>query len=137
MVAAESALDEEGAQRSDPEQVFDELRAEITKLRQTLEVLPETLEENRPSPLSDYSEDLGHLVDQLTAVAGWFDAIEKHPALRLTRSSIGRPSPKRRFSERFRPLMPLGRAALVQGVCPLAIRSTIFLIAANWSLCWV
>ena len=83
-MASESEPGEEDVQRSGPAQSFEDLRAEIAELRQAVESLPETLEQNWPIPPPDYGEDLGRIVHQLTVVAGRLDGIEKHPALRLT-----------------------------------------------------
>ena len=84
MAGAESTLDEEDAQLSDPAQAFNDLRTEVAQLRRELKALPGALKQNRPRPPPDYSEDLGCIAKELTAVAGRLDKMEKHPALRLT-----------------------------------------------------
>jgi hypothetical protein len=60
---------------------FDELRAEVSGLRQALEALPEEWAANQPP---DYSESLGEITHGLLTVVDRLTAIEKHPALCLT-----------------------------------------------------
>ena len=66
---------------SDAAQAFEDLRAEVWVIRRAVEALPGAWEENRPP---DYSADLGRIAGGLAVVAGQLEAIDKHPALRMT-----------------------------------------------------
>lgn len=65
----------------DPARAFAALRAEVGALRRAVEALPEALEEARAP---DYGSELGHMVKSLEMAAAKLEAMEKHPALRLT-----------------------------------------------------
>jgi hypothetical protein len=65
----------------DPAQAFAALRTEVGALRRVVEALPEALEDARAP---DYGSELGHMAKSLAAAATKLEAIEKHPALRLT-----------------------------------------------------
>lgn len=64
-----------------PAQAFEELRAEVAVMRRAVEALPGAWEESRAP---DYSSDLGRIAKGLGTAATKLEAIEKHPALRLT-----------------------------------------------------
>ncbi len=72
---------EEHYEATDPAQAFEDLRAEVSVMRRAVEALPGAWEENQPP---DYSPDLGRIAKGLAVVAGQLDAINKHPALRMT-----------------------------------------------------
>jgi hypothetical protein len=72
---------EDDPQAGDPAQAFEDLRAEVAAIRRAVEALPSAWDENRPP---DYSPDLGRITKGLVSVIGQLDAINKHPALRLT-----------------------------------------------------
>jgi hypothetical protein len=65
----------------DPARAFEALRAEVGALRRAVEVLPEALEDARAP---DYGSELGHMAKSLEVAAAKLEAMEKHPALRLT-----------------------------------------------------
>jgi hypothetical protein len=65
----------------DPAQAFAALRAEVGALRRVVEALPEALEDARAP---DYGSELGHMAKSLEVAAATLEAMEKHPALRLT-----------------------------------------------------
>lgn len=72
---------EEDEAAADATQAFEDLRAEVAVLRQAVEELPGAWEENRPP---DTTPTLGAIAKGLAGVAGRLEAIEQHPALRLT-----------------------------------------------------
>src|SRR3954467_15642411 len=65
---------------------FDDLRAEVAVLRRAVEALGPALKENR-SP--DYSLSLGHIAKAQAAIGTRLEAIEGHPALRMTPAAFG------------------------------------------------
>jgi hypothetical protein len=72
----------------DPAAAFEALRLEVARVRAELAgmsravaALPGAWEENRPP---DYAPDLGRITKGLNFVVGQLDAINAHPALRLT-----------------------------------------------------
>lgn len=65
----------------DPARAFEALRAEVGVLRRVVEALPEALEEVRAP---DFGSELGHMAKSLEVAAAKLEAMEKHPALRLT-----------------------------------------------------
>jgi hypothetical protein len=65
----------------DAAQAFEALRAEVAGLRQVVEALPAAWEACRPP---DTTPTLGGIVQGLTGVTARLEAIERHPALRLT-----------------------------------------------------
>jgi hypothetical protein len=65
----------------DAARAFEDLRAEVSVLRRSVELLPEEWEANR-SP--DYTESLGQITQGLSKVVGRLQVIEQHPALRST-----------------------------------------------------
>ena len=71
---------EDGA--GDPAQAFEALRAEVAALRQAIEAAAE-----QQAP--DYSPDLGRIAKALNHVSATLEAIEAHPALRLTPEQFG------------------------------------------------
>ncbi|MDN7351274.1 DUF6118 family protein [Acetobacter senegalensis] len=75
-------MSEEGsAQRA-----FDDLRAEISVLRRSVEALPQAWRENRPP---DYTEDLARVVKAMNAVGVRMEAIEANPTLKMTPQAYG------------------------------------------------
>ena len=72
---------EEDSGRSGAEQAFEDLRAEIKVLRQVVEALPETWAANRPA---NYTETLGAIAKKLETLASHLQAIEQHPAIRMS-----------------------------------------------------
>lgn len=66
----------------DPAQAFAALQAEVAALRQAIEAAAE-----HQAP--DYSPDLGRIVQGLNHVGATLEAIEAHPALRLTPEQFG------------------------------------------------
>jgi hypothetical protein len=72
---------EQDQAESDPARAFEALRAEVGALRRAMEALPEAWEEVRPP---DYSSDLGRISKSLATAATKLEAMETHPALRLT-----------------------------------------------------
>jgi hypothetical protein len=73
--------DDEEPPSGDAAQAFDDLRAEVSVLRLAVEALPEQWAQNQPP---DYTESLGEITQGLAEVADRLDAIEEHPALRMT-----------------------------------------------------
>lgn len=65
----------------DAARVFEDLRAEVSVLRRSVELLPEEWEANRGP---DYTESLGQITQGLSKVVGRLQAIEQHPALKST-----------------------------------------------------
>ena len=65
----------------DAARAFDDLRAEVSVLRRSVELLPEEWEANRGP---DYTESLGQITQGLSKVVGRLQAIEQHPALKST-----------------------------------------------------
>ena len=66
----------------DPAQAFEALRAEVAALRQAIAAV---VEHQAP----DYSPDLGRIAKGLNHVGATLEAIEAHPALRLTPEQFG------------------------------------------------
>jgi hypothetical protein len=66
----------------DPAQAFEALQAEVAALRQTIEAAAE-----QQAP--DYSPDLGRIAKGLNHAGATLEAIEAHPALRLTPEQFG------------------------------------------------
>ena len=66
----------------DPAQAFEALRAEVAVLRQAIEAAVE-------HQTRDYSPDLGRIAKGLNQVGTTLEAIEAHPALRLTPEQFG------------------------------------------------
>jgi hypothetical protein len=66
----------------DPAQAFDALRAEVAALRQAIEAAAE-----RTAP--DYSPDLGRITQAVNGVIDGLEAIEAHPAVRMTPDQFG------------------------------------------------
>jgi len=65
----------------DAAQAFEDLRAEVSVLRKSLEALIDQCEEQRPP---DYTVTLGKIAKGLAEVSARLDTIEDHPALRMT-----------------------------------------------------
>jgi lipopolysaccharide export LptBFGC system permease protein LptF len=76
----EEDYDHNGA--GDPAQAFDALRAEVAALRQAVEAAAE-----RQAP--DYSPDLGRITQAVNSVIEGLEAIEAHPAVRMTPDQFG------------------------------------------------
>ena len=72
---------EEDSGPSGAEQAFEELRAEVKVLRRAVEALPEAWAANRPA---NYTETLGAIAKKLEILASHLQAIEQHPAIRMT-----------------------------------------------------
>ncbi len=72
---------EEDSGRSDAEQAFEDLRAEVKVLRRAVEALPEAWAANRPA---NYTETLGAIAKRLEILGSFMAAIEQHPAIRMT-----------------------------------------------------
>jgi hypothetical protein len=68
----------------DPAKAFDDLRAEVSVMRRTVETLPD-LWKGHQAP--DYSPDLGRLTKALGIIASHVNAMEQHPAFGLTPES--------------------------------------------------
>lgn len=66
----------------DPARAFEALRAEVAALRQVVEAAAE-----HQAP--DYSPDLGRIAKELDHAGVTLEAIEAHPALRLTPDQFG------------------------------------------------
>jgi hypothetical protein len=66
----------------DPAQAFEALRAEVAALRQAIEAVTE-----RQAP--DYSPDLGRITQAVNGVIDGLEAIEAHPAVRMTPDQFG------------------------------------------------
>jgi hypothetical protein len=77
MTDAEHADEQPGG----AERAFEDLRAEVSVTRRAVETMSRRLDENQPP---DYSLDLGRMAKGLAVVSGQLDAINKHPALRMT-----------------------------------------------------
>ena len=65
----------------DAARAFEDLRAEVSVLRRSVELLPEEWEANQPP---DYTESLGQITQGLSKVVSRLQAIEQHPALKST-----------------------------------------------------
>ncbi len=76
----EEDYDHDGA--GDPAQAFEALRAEVAALRQAIETAAE-----RHAP--DYSPDLGRITQAVNGVIDGLEAIEAHPAVRMTPDQFG------------------------------------------------
>src|SRR4051795_11267805 len=76
----------EDEQLDDATRAFDDLRSEVAVLRRAIEALGPALKENR-SP--DYSLSLGHIAKTQATIGARLEAIEGHPALRITPASFG------------------------------------------------
>jgi hypothetical protein len=76
----EEDYDHDGA--GDPAQAFEALRAEVAALRQAIEAAAE-----RQAP--DYSPDLGRITQAVNGVIDGLEAIEAHPAVRMTPDQFG------------------------------------------------
>jgi len=72
---------DETDETSGAEQAFDNLRAQVTVMRQAVEALPRAWEKSRPV---DTTETLGQMVQALRAVGDKLVQIEQHPAMRMT-----------------------------------------------------
>jgi hypothetical protein len=66
----------------DPAQAFEALRAEVAALRQAIEAAAE-----RQAP--DYSPDLGRITQAVNGLIDGLEAIEAHPAVRMTPDQFG------------------------------------------------
>src|SRR3954452_2733369 len=73
-------------QLDDATRAFDDLRAEVAVLRRAVEALGPALKENR-SP--DYSLSLGQIAKTQATIGTRLEAIEGHPALRMTPAAFG------------------------------------------------
>src|SRR3954466_6043272 len=126
---------QEEDQLDDATRAFDDLRAEVAVLRRAVEALGPALKENR-SP--DYSLSLGHIAKAQAAIGTRLEAIEGHPALRMTPAT---------FSEQLeRVVTNASREArreaedLVQGISVVSREAQAMLGSArireaqNWSL---
>jgi hypothetical protein len=71
---------------SDPARAFEDLRAEVSVLRKSIEVLPDALDRNRAP---DYSPDFAVLGQGMDAIGAALENLQKHPALRLTPEQHG------------------------------------------------
>jgi hypothetical protein len=76
----EEDYDHDGA--GDPAQAFEALRAEVAVLRHAIEAAAE-----RQAP--DYSPDLGRITQAVNGVIDGLEAIEAHPAVRMTPDQFG------------------------------------------------
>ncbi|GAN95589.1 hypothetical protein NBRC3280_2637 [Acetobacter pasteurianus NBRC 3280] len=65
---------------------FEDLCAEMTVLRRSVEALPQAWRDNR-SP--DYTEDLARVVKAMNAVGARMEAIEANPTLKMTPQAYG------------------------------------------------
>jgi hypothetical protein len=65
----------------DAARAFEDLRAEVSVLRRSVELLPEEWEANQPP---DYTESLGQITQGLSKVVARLQVIEQHPALKST-----------------------------------------------------
>jgi hypothetical protein len=74
--------DQEYDGAGDPAQAFEALRAEVAALRQAVEAAAE-----RQAP--DYSPDLGRITQAMNGVIDGLEAIEAHPAVRMTPDQFG------------------------------------------------
>src|SRR5215210_7205302 len=71
----------EDEQLDDATRAFEDLRAEVAVLRRAVEALGPALKENRAP---DYSLTLGQIAKTQAAIGARLEAMEGHPALRLT-----------------------------------------------------
>ena len=74
--------DQEYDGAGDPAQAFEALRAEVAALRQAIEAAAE-----HQAP--DYSPDLGRITQAVNGVIDGLEAIEAHPAVRMTPDQFG------------------------------------------------
>lgn len=65
---------------------FEDLCAEMTVLRRSVEALPQAWRDNRPP---DYTEDLARVVKAMNAVGMHMKAIEASPTLKMTPQAYG------------------------------------------------
>ncbi|MBS0966993.1 hypothetical protein JK165_13005 [Acetobacter okinawensis] len=65
---------------------FEDLCAEMTVLRRSVEALPQAWRDNRPP---DYTEDLARVVKAMNAVGTQMKAIEDTPTLKMTPQAYG------------------------------------------------
>lgn len=65
---------------------FEDLCAEMTVLRRSVEALPQAWRDNRPP---DYTEDLARIVKAMNAVGARMEAIETNPTLKMTPQAYG------------------------------------------------
>jgi len=65
---------------------FEDLCAEMTVLRRSVEALPQAWRDNRPP---DYTEDLARVVKAMNAVGARMEAIEDTPTLKMTPQAYG------------------------------------------------
>ena len=65
---------------------FEDLCAEMTVLRRSVEALPQAWRDNRPP---DYTEDLARVVKAMNAVGMQMQAIETNPTLKMTPQAYG------------------------------------------------
>ncbi|MFT9468911.1 DUF6118 family protein, partial [Gluconobacter potus] len=65
---------------------FEDLCAEMTVLRRSVEALPQAWRDNRPP---DYTEDLARVVKAMNAVGARMEAIEANPTLKMTPQAYG------------------------------------------------
>ncbi|GAL98751.1 hypothetical protein AA0312_1673 [Acetobacter tropicalis NRIC 0312] len=65
---------------------FEDLCAEMTVLRRSVEALPQAWRDNRPP---DYTEDLARVVKAMNAVSTRMKAIEDTPTLKMTPQAYG------------------------------------------------
>ncbi|MBS1084504.1 hypothetical protein JK181_13780 [Gluconobacter kondonii] len=65
---------------------FEDLCAEMTVLRRSVEALPQAWRDNRPP---DYTEDLARIVKVMNAVGARMEAIETNPTLKMTPQAYG------------------------------------------------
>ena len=73
-------------QAGDPAQAFEDLRAEVSVLRRTVESLPAAIRANRPA---DYSQDLGVIGKGLDELHGQLERMLTSPALSRTPEQQG------------------------------------------------
>jgi hypothetical protein len=65
---------------------FEDLCAEMTVLRRSVEALPQAWRDNRPP---DYTEDLARVVKAMNVVGTRMGAIEANPTLKMTPQAYG------------------------------------------------
>ena len=65
---------------------FEDLCAEMTVLRRSVEALPQAWRDNRPP---DYTEDLARIMKAMHAVGARMEAIEANPTLKMTPQAYG------------------------------------------------
>ncbi|KXV02473.1 hypothetical protein AD929_02565 [Gluconobacter potus] len=65
---------------------FEDLCAEMTVLRRSVEALPQAWRDNRPP---DYTEDLARVVKAMNVVGARMEAIEANPTLKMTPQAYG------------------------------------------------